>query len=87
VTGKIAKYLYFFFAKRYLGNDFQTRRLVRLWILQVFGFEDVFVFLAVMTWSVGGMRMVGLCRRIDASTCRPKRAVKERVASEPYHLG
>ena len=51
---KLGTYLHFFLAQRDLGDEFQTRRLVGLGILQVLGLEDVFVLLAVMTWSACG---------------------------------
>jgi len=52
VTGKIIAYLNFLLAKRDFGDDLETRSLIRLRVFQVFRFEDVFVFFAVMTWSV-----------------------------------
>jgi hypothetical protein len=58
IKGKSVTYLHFLFAKRDFADNFQARSLIRLWILQILCFENVFVFFAVMTWSVGGM-MVG----------------------------
>lgn len=52
-------YLDFLFAKRDFGDDFKTGGLVGLRILQILCFEDVLVFFAVMTWSVGDVQMVG----------------------------
>lgn len=52
-------YLDFLFAKRDFGDDVKTGRLVRFWVLEIFCFEDVLVFFAVVTWSVADVHMVG----------------------------
>ena len=52
-------YLDFLFAKRDFCDDVKTGGLVGFWVLEIFCFEDVLVFFAVVTWSVGDMQMVG----------------------------
>jgi hypothetical protein len=42
----IGAYLDLFLAKRDFANNFQSGRLVWLWIPEIFRLEDVFVFLA-----------------------------------------
>jgi hypothetical protein len=77
-------YLDFLFAKRNFGDDVKTGGLVRFRILQILCFEDVLVFFAVVTWSVGDMRMVGLCCGMMPRTC--SRAAQAGNASQASHV-